>query len=174
MKQKKPKNQMTNERDHSRFELHSPHRETVLAKQAIGETRRFGVDVGVALYQQNERQKREQCSSGLSLLSQIKFSMKPTADKSRRGDVAKFALWLGLALVIPLPAAAQGTVNFNNHVGSVNAPITDLDGTKLSGSAFLAQLYAGPSICNLTAVGSPVAFLTGSSAGYFAGGTLAI
>jgi len=69
--------------------------------------------------------------------------------------------------------AADGTVNFNNRVGSspnftVNAPIFDLDGaTKLAGTGYLAQLYGGASEATLAAVGVAVPFRTGTGAGYF-------
>ncbi|MCX6922868.1 MAG: immunoglobulin domain-containing protein, partial [Verrucomicrobia bacterium] len=83
-------------------------------------------------------------------------------------------------LVIQAPnlAWAQGTVLFNTHSGGVNAPVRDTDGTTLlAGNAFRAQLYAGPQGSTesaLQAVGVPVAFLTGTSAGYVNGGTVTV
>jgi hypothetical protein len=51
---------------------------------------------------------------------------------------------------------------------SVDAPIYDLDGvTRVSGSNFLAQLYAGPSLELLRPAGQPTPFRSGNSAGYF-------
>jgi hypothetical protein len=64
--------------------------------------------------------------------------------------------------------AADGTVNFNNYVSSsgINAPIFWIDGTtKLAGTAYLAQLYAGASASTLAAVGDALPFRTGAGAG---------
>jgi len=48
-----------------------------------------------------------------------------------------------------------------------NAPIYDVDGvTRLSGSNFLAQVYAGPGAEILRPVGAPIVFPTGANAGY--------
>ncbi|MBI3417784.1 MAG: hypothetical protein HY043_21035 [Verrucomicrobia bacterium] len=72
----------------------------------------------------------------------------------------------------PLPPTTGGTVNFNNHVieSNIDAPIFDVDGvTRLQGTACLAQLYGGPSAEKLQAVGAPVAFRTGTAAGYIQG-----
>jgi hypothetical protein len=65
-----------------------------------------------------------------------------------------------------------GTLRFANHIIcnnlSSNAPVFDLDGyTPLSGSSFLAQLYAGPSLEQLRPAGTPLPFSTGGLAGYF-------
>jgi hypothetical protein len=65
-----------------------------------------------------------------------------------------------------------GTINFRNdfyHEGThVEAPIFDVDGvTALSGTGFLAQLYAGPSLEWLRPAGQPSSFRTGFRAGYF-------
>jgi len=63
---------------------------------------------------------------------------------------------------------AQGTINFANLAAGVNAPITDIDGTtKLAGTGFLVQLFAGPQATSLTAIGTPAHFGTGATAGYF-------
>jgi hypothetical protein len=64
---------------------------------------------------------------------------------------------------------AGGLVNFDNHLPGfgIDAPVFDSDGTnRLSGPAFLAQLYAGLTIETLAAVGPAVPFRTGSGAGY--------
>lgn len=65
---------------------------------------------------------------------------------------------------------AQGTVNINNrNLFDPNAdfPVFDVDGTtRLSGTGFLIQLYAGISANDLYPVGAGVHFRTGNSAGY--------
>jgi hypothetical protein len=58
--------------------------------------------------------------------------------------------------------------NFFSGVTNVNVPIFDLDGTTpLSGSQYVAQLYAGPSLDLLRPDGQPTPFQTGANAGYF-------
>ena len=48
------------------------------------------------------------------------------------------------------------------------APVFDVDGvTRLTGSDFVAQLYAGPTLAELRAVGTPSPFYTGLMAGFF-------
>jgi len=67
-----------------------------------------------------------------------------------------------------------GTVWFNNHVTRplVEAPVCDVNGvTRLAGSSYLAQLWAGPSTNEMAAVGEPTPFLTGALAGYVVVGT---
>jgi hypothetical protein len=86
----------------------------------------------------------------------------------------RFVKKLSMTMLITcssLPAHPQGTVLFNNiNVGSPNAPVYESDGvTKLSGSQFMAELFAGPSANNLGAI-AMTGFLTGSQAGYFLGG----
>jgi hypothetical protein len=71
--------------------------------------------------------------------------------------------------VIATSAFAQGTINFTNMKPSKQI-INDASGEKLEGG--FAQLYAGTSADNLGAVGSPVAFYTGTKAGYFKGGVV--
>ncbi|MBL9137916.1 MAG: hypothetical protein JNK85_18770, partial [Verrucomicrobiales bacterium] len=67
----------------------------------------------------------------------------------------------------------QGTVMLLNRVGSsVDAPVFDTDGTtKLAGTGYLAQLYAGPTESALTPIGATVTFRTGVAAGYFDSGS---
>ena len=94
--------------------------------------------------------------------------------------VGRLAIGLWLATCAALsPAVAQtgGTINFNNHVSasSIDAPVLDVDGTtRLQGTAFLAQVYAGPDVNSLVAVGSPTSFRTGTAAGYVVAQTLTI
>jgi hypothetical protein len=68
-------------------------------------------------------------------------------------------------------ASAQGTVNFDNSpaaIGGQGAPIYDVDGvTPLSGTQFLAQLYAGPDASSLAPWGAALNFGTGVGAGFF-------
>ena len=71
--------------------------------------------------------------------------------------------------VIATSAFAQGTINFTNMKPSKQI-ISDASGEKLEGG--FAQLYAGTSADSLSAVGSPVAFYTGTKAGYFKGGVV--
>lgn len=77
-----------------------------------------------------------------------------------------------------LAVLAQGTISFVNlNAGSgVNAPVFQMDGaTKLVGPNYVAQLfYSATAGGTMTAVGSPVAFLTGGGAGYFNGGTITL
>jgi hypothetical protein len=77
-------------------------------------------------------------------------------------------------------AHGQGTVLFQN-VTPVNAPVYDEGGVRpgtdgrLAGSAFRAQLWAGPAGGQLQAIGATANFLTGSpGAGFFIGGSRAI
>ncbi|MBM3880627.1 MAG: hypothetical protein FJ387_13070 [Verrucomicrobia bacterium] len=56
--------------------------------------------------------------------------------------------------------------NFDRSV-SLDAPVSDYDGTPLAGAGFLAQLYGGPTPDSLRAVSSPTTF---ADAGYFSGG----
>jgi len=67
-------------------------------------------------------------------------------------------------------ALAQGTVNFSNlpgAIGGAGAPIHDTDGTTgLAGTAFFAQLYAGPDAGSLAPIGAAVNFRTGAGAGF--------
>jgi hypothetical protein len=73
------------------------------------------------------------------------------------------------------PAQAQGTINFNNRViaDGIDAPVFDSDGvTRLSGAAFLAQLWVGHDPEPLSPIGQPVVFRTGNLAGYVARATV--
>jgi hypothetical protein len=83
---------------------------------------------------------------------------------------------ISLAVAITF-AHGQGTVLFQN-ITPVNAPVYDeggvtgTSGNRLQGSAFRAQLWAGPVGGQLEAIGATANFLTGSSgAGFFIGGS---
>jgi hypothetical protein len=87
---------------------------------------------------------------------------------------------VGFSLMPCVASWAQGTINFQN-IGtgagstSVDAPIFNVDMvTKLSGTGFSVQLYAGPNAGALSPVGTAATFLSGSFAGYFTGGTVQI
>jgi hypothetical protein len=70
--------------------------------------------------------------------------------------------------VVNVDSGEGGSVLFSN---TTSAPVFDVDGvTPLSGSAFLAQLYAGPPGGALRPAGAAVPFLK-TSAGLFFGGT---
>jgi hypothetical protein len=74
--------------------------------------------------------------------------------------------------VIATSAFAQGTINFTNLKPSKQI-ITDSTGAKLAGAdGGWAQLYSGTTSKSLSAVGNPVAFYTGTKAGYFSGGSV--
>lgn len=85
----------------------------------------------------------------------------------------KKLLLIAAVLVASLSAYAQGTINFNNRIGTgdpSDSPVFDVGGvTRLAGAGFFAQLYAGPAgsaAGALAAVGAPVTFRTGGGAGY--------
>jgi len=87
------------------------------------------------------------------------------------------SVWsLPATLTVTQSPQGGGTVFFANldAAANLNAPVYDLDGvTKLNGVCE-AQLYAGPSLPLLRAVGSPVTFGTGFSAGYFSNAVVAL
>lgn len=63
-------------------------------------------------------------------------------------------------------ALAQGTINFNNFVGSIDAPVFNVDGvTRLAGNAFMAQLWAGPAAGSLAPIGAALPFFSLASGG---------
>jgi hypothetical protein len=73
---------------------------------------------------------------------------------------------------------AQGTINFSNGAAGVNAPVSNnYENTLVSGSAFIAQLFAGPvgtAWDSLTPITPTATFGTGPTAGYFFGGLVVI
>lgn len=81
---------------------------------------------------------------------------------SRLSDPARIEVWDS-----SVPAAA---VLFSNRLPEwgLDAPVYAQDGiTPLAGTAYLAQLHAGPTPELLRPVGQPAAFQTGSNAGYW-------
>jgi hypothetical protein len=79
-----------------------------------------------------------------------------------------------LAVVVGLLAAVAtyaqgtlGTLDFRNRGGGIDAPVSLAGGAKLEGTAWLAQLYAGPVGGALAATGAAVPFRTGAGAGYW-------
>lgn len=81
----------------------------------------------------------------------------------------KKTLVAALLALATVGAYAQGTVNFANVGGGVNAPVSGPNG--LLGAGFSAQLYAGASADSLAAVGAPANFLAN---GLFSGGARTI
>lgn len=81
---------------------------------------------------------------------------------------------ISVCLVATFGAYAQGLFNFSNYAPGatppINAPIMDALGTKLAGTAYLAQMYAGPSATELYAQGIAVPFRTGTGVGYWVTG----
>jgi hypothetical protein len=71
------------------------------------------------------------------------------------------------AVLVAVTAFAQGTFNPANRVtGVYDAPVTGHNGQLASGTAYLAQWLAGPAGGTRAAVGQPLAFRTGTGAGY--------
>jgi hypothetical protein len=78
---------------------------------------------------------------------------------------------LPATLVVTNSAAGGGSIDFRNRAfgnPTRDAPVFDIDGfTRLSGSNYVAQLYAGPSAEAIRPAGNPSPFRTGTVAGYF-------
>jgi hypothetical protein len=77
------------------------------------------------------------------------------------------------ALSVAVSAFAQGTVNFSNRTGPINAPVTYEGAGNVLGTganAVWGQLYAAAPGGTLAAVGVPVPFRDGAAAGYITGG----
>ncbi len=70
--------------------------------------------------------------------------------------------------LVSLTAIGQGTVFFSTRVTPlVDARIYDVDGTTpLAGTAFKAQIYAGPTEATLSPAGDPLNFRSDAGAGY--------
>jgi hypothetical protein len=86
----------------------------------------------------------------------------------------KKLLFVAALMAATAGAFAQGTVNFANKVAAagLDAPVLNVDGSKLAGAAYLAQLYAGPTAGSLAPVGaSAFPFKVN---GYFSAGELTI
>src|SRR5260221_3747013 len=73
-----------------------------------------------------------------------------------------------LAEMFTFEGWAQGELGFSNHIRNlIDAPVFDTDcQTRLSGSAFLSEFYAGTTPDSLQAVGGVVPFSFGPAAGY--------
>jgi hypothetical protein len=78
---------------------------------------------------------------------------------------------LPAVLIVSSNEIGGGLIAFQNRIydpTNASAPVFDIDDfTPLSGSNFVAQLYAGPSLALLRPVGQPTAFQSGFEAGYF-------
>ena len=83
-----------------------------------------------------------------------------------------------LLLFCIIAAHGQGTINFSNGAAGVNAPILCFDGvTRLAGTGFVVQLFAGPVGTpwdSLTPITPTATFGTDLNAGYFYGGVRTI
>jgi len=77
-----------------------------------------------------------------------------------------------LSLLAFVTAQAQGTFSFSNTPGGnggVDAAVFDGNGAKLSGDAYLLQIWAGPDASSLAAASTPQPFRTqAAAAGYIA------
>jgi len=85
----------------------------------------------------------------------------------------KFTATLLASSLLGLAAYAQGTLNFVNAGGGVNAPIYMNDGTTKVGTGFTAELFAGTSAANMVSV-AQTGFPSGAGAGYFQGGVVTL
>lgn len=89
----------------------------------------------------------------------------------------KIIAFVSLLAVAGSAAYGQGLINFANGAPGVNAPVTDTSAAKLSGGAYLADLFYGPvgtATSALTDLGLHQAFATGGSVGYFFGGGITL
>jgi len=82
-------------------------------------------------------------------------------------------------LVVSTNDMGGGQINFANwYVTPIRTnalPVFDVDGTTLlSGSEYVAQLYAGPDLASLRPVGQPTPFQSGYNAGIFVPETLTL
>lgn len=87
-------------------------------------------------------------------------------------DASSTAFSFPATLVVDTNAVGGGTINFANRfisdTGTNSLPDYDVDGTTLlSGSNYVAQLYAGPSLALLRPAGQATPYQTSSSAGLF-------
>jgi len=95
-----------------------------------------------------------------------------SGDYTIRVQDASSTVWsLPAKLIVSGAVAGGGTIDFRNDFpGMTNAwaPVFDLDGsTRLSGTQYVAQLYAGPTLGQLRPAGIPTPFRTGINAGFF-------
>jgi hypothetical protein len=79
------------------------------------------------------------------------------------------------ATVVVTNAVGGGNIRFSNYAPTNRQPFYDVDGiTRLSGNAFLAQMYAGPSPTGLRPVSARMPFSTGPLAGFFISTTVVV
>jgi hypothetical protein len=98
--------------------------------------------------------------------------MKPMRSIAHFDLIMKGLILISAMTNVLVTANGQGTVIFANVYtgGSPHAPVYESDGvTPLSGSQFMAELFAGPSASSLATI-AMTGFATGSQAGYFFGG----
>jgi hypothetical protein len=81
----------------------------------------------------------------------------------------KKALAVVAGFLAAVATYAQGTIDFRNRGGGIDAPVylDTVGGAKLDGSAWMAQLYAAAPGGALAAVGAAVPFRSGAGAGYW-------
>lgn len=87
-----------------------------------------------------------------------------------------FGSTVSAGAVVSVQIGTGGGVNFCNSIltetGMVRYPVFDVDGvTKLDGSGYLVQLYAGPAAELLAPTGPAAPFKSGNAAGLFNGGS---
>lgn len=69
---------------------------------------------------------------------------------------------------------AQGSLDFKTKATGIDAPVFAADGVTKLGSAYLGQLYAGPTGGSLAPIGTAVAFKDGSGLGYIVAGKVLV
>jgi hypothetical protein len=93
-------------------------------------------------------------------------------------DLSSTVFSIPAALTVGTSNVGGGQINFANWflTMATNAfPVFDVDGTtRLNGSGYVAQLYAGPELATLRPVGQPSPFQGGYQAGYFVPQTLTL
>ncbi len=92
--------------------------------------------------------------------------------RSPRGGLARALLLAVTGLIVTDQAFAQGTVNFSDRdlTDGIDAPVFDVDGVTMLGSAFLAQLYwsaTGAAGSYVAVTDAPVPFRDGAGVGYW-------
>lgn len=95
----------------------------------------------------------------------------------RVSNSSSTVLSLPATLTVDTNVTGGGLIAMQNRLAptNANAPAFDVDGiTPLTGSNYLAQLYAGPSLSLLRPVGQPIPFLQGFNSGYFGPKTITL
>ena len=121
--------------------------------------------------------------NGTNLVDATNRSIVFTSMQSSNSGTYTVRVQNHIGSVLSLPAAIEVT-NAPTGIDAVHVTVDnlanfrfvyDVDGvTKLNGTNFFAQVYAGPSPAILRAIGTPKPFLAGSAAGLYRCGTLAV